>query len=261
MLNKIRESIEKNKEKNVFWRNLKKGKNLMGVVFKGKSFGPSKKKQIKFCKRFIKENDLVFDVGANHGLKTNLFLNCGAKVIAIEPQKKCIERLKKKYKKNKNVIIVGRGLSSKEERKTMFISDSDAISTFTDKWTSGRFTNCAKWDGREEVELITIESLIQKHGLPNYCKIDVEGFELEVIKGLISKIPLISFEFTEEFFDDTIKIINKLYKKGYKKFNYVEKSNLNFENKIWLSKDEFILDLKDKINPKRKEFWGDIYAR
>ena len=42
--------------------------------------------QLKFYSKFIKNRDIVFDVGANVGSRTKIFLNLGADVISYEPQ-------------------------------------------------------------------------------------------------------------------------------------------------------------------------------
>jgi FkbM family methyltransferase len=53
----------------------------------------------------------------------------------------------------------------------------------------------ATWIETVEVEVTTLDLLIKKHGLPYFCKIDVEGFETKVLKGLSQPIPILSFEF------------------------------------------------------------------
>ena len=45
----------------------------------------------KFYQNFINKNDLVFDIGANKGNKSNVFLKIGARVIALEPDKKTLK--------------------------------------------------------------------------------------------------------------------------------------------------------------------------
>ena len=81
------------------------------------------------------------------------------------------------------------------------------ISTFAAHWKTGRFSN-SNWDKKIMVDVTTLDDLIIKFGEPNYIKIDVEGFEHEVILGLTKKSGIISFEFTSEFIDDAFKSLN-----------------------------------------------------
>src|SRR5262245_33095825 len=51
----------------------------------------------QFYRQFIKRNDLVFDVGANRGAKTDALLSLGAQVVAVEPNPVCVEFLRSRY--------------------------------------------------------------------------------------------------------------------------------------------------------------------
>jgi FkbM family methyltransferase len=264
MLNKLRSKIEaKRNSNNSIWRMLIRIKDFLAYKMKGKISARMKnKKEVEFYKSFIDEGNLVFDVGANLGEKTNAFLMCKAKVIAVEPQKECLEVLKAKYDKNKNVQIIPNGLAAESGSSIIYTSkSSNTVSTFSKEWQKGRFENQIVWDGEESIEMLTIENLIQEFGVPKFCKIDVEGYELEVVKGLKSKIPIISFEFAEEFLENTLKIISILEDIGYTHFNFAEEEHSYFNNIKWLSKVELLKYFEDNIDADRGQVWGDIYAK
>ena len=61
----------------------------------------------EFYSEFIKEGDVVFDVGANKGNRTVIFLELGAKVVAVEPQKECYEHLTKRFGDTIELIKLG----------------------------------------------------------------------------------------------------------------------------------------------------------
>jgi hypothetical protein len=70
---------------------------------------------------------------------------------------------------------------------------------------STNFIEVARNSGREwddtsvgDVNVVTLDSLIKEYGTPDYIKVDVEGFDLEVLTGLSSQISLISFEFNTQ---------------------------------------------------------------
>ena len=67
-------------------------------------------------------------------------------------------------------------------------------------------TNSLKWNNIEEVQVKKLDTLIKEFGLPNFCKIDTEGYELDILTNLSYTIPIIEFEFNEAFIEDTLKI-------------------------------------------------------
>lgn len=151
-----------------------------------------------FYTQLLKTGDTYFDVGANIGDKLEPLINYGIKIIAIEPQTECISYLKKKF--GNKITIVPKGLGAKEEIKKLKMTSASTISSFSDEWInatkeSGRFSEF-DWNETRDIELTTLDKLIKQFGKPTYIKIDVEGFELEVLKGLNTPIKFISFEYT-----------------------------------------------------------------
>ena len=108
------------------------------------------------------------------------------------------------------------------------------------------------------IPVTTLDNLIDEFGMPIFCKIDVEGFELQVLKGLSFPIKYISFEFTREFFDDMKLCINYLLSLGYKQFNCSFKEFAKMYLESWNKADVLCqkLELLDD-----SLLWGDIYAK
>src|SRR5438552_9026072 len=91
--------------------------------------------EMNFHRPFFKPGDLVYDIGANVGDKTKVYLAMGAHVIAVEPQPQCCKILHDKFN-NHNVTIVQKGLASQPGKLTLFIaSNYDKVSTFSYEWT------------------------------------------------------------------------------------------------------------------------------
>jgi len=224
-------------------------------------FDPQKAKI--FLKQFIEKDDLVFDVGANIGNKTDLYLQCGAKVICFEPQEKCLYHLYKKYENNSNVVIISKGLSDKPGHVDFFpCNEVTTIATCSRDWTTdGRFVQQGySWNKPIKIEVTTLDKIIKKYGIPKFCKIDVEGFEYEVLKGLSMPIPYLSFEFTYERKLEAKKCLDYLTKLGYKKFNFAVGETSYFQFKQWLSADKLLQKIYSE-NKCGDDLWGDIYAR
>ena len=216
------------------------------------------REMLRFYSRFIHKGDLCFDVGAHTGNRTEIFLRLGAKVIAVEPQEDCINQLRKKFNKEPRLTLVNKGLSDKKGDLTLYIcEDATTISTFSDKWKIGRFSNY-KWKKTNLVPVTTLDNLIKEFGLPVFCKIDVEGFEFQVLKGLSQPIPYISFEFTREFFNNAESCINYLLSLGYVEFNFSLGESMEMFFQTWVTTKILYqrLDLVDD-----SLIWGDIYAK
>ncbi len=207
----------------------------------------------------ITNNNIIFDIGAHKGDKSKKLINFFSKIVLVEPQPECIKILKSKFSKYKNIIIVETGVSSREQSLELKINSSNPlISTFSDKWTKGRFKE-SKWDQKLNITTTTLDKLVNQFGNPDFIKIDVEGHEYDVVKGLSKKVGTISFEFTSEFFEESLKCLNYLQKLGYEKFNYSEGERRKF-NTDWVKKEKLVSILKKELE-KNSLLWGDIYTK
>ena len=212
-----------------------------------------------YC-RFVRSQDLCFDVGANMGNRTEVLLDLGTRMICIEPQPICVKRLRKRFGKNENVVIVEAALGEKEGEGELAVCEQEpTISTMSQRWRSeGRFAGKNAWAKTVPVAVTTLDGLIERYGTPAFCKIDVEGFEVSVLKGLSQPIPIISFEFTREFFSDARSCIDHLLSIGPVAFNasFGESMTLLWEK--WVDPGELYGRLEAEEDPL---LWGDIYAK
>jgi FkbM family methyltransferase len=219
--------------------------------------------RIKLYAMFCKSGDTVIDVGANIGNRVEAFLALKTKVIAVEPQQFCRKVLRARF--GNKIQVIKEGLGEKAETKKMFIaSSSSQISSFSEDWIEAvkqsRFSN-EQWDRTEQIELTTLDNLIQEYGTPAFIKIDVEGFELQVLKGLHTIVPALSFEYTvPEQLDKTIACLEKInaLSAGYK-YNYSigEEMALQLEEFCDFSTFKDIL----KSDAFSKTSNGDIYVQ
>ena len=154
----------------------------------------------EFYSQFISNKDVVFDIGANVGNRTRVFAELADLVVAVEPQYSCMESLQAEFKGNRKVILVREAAGAKEGRG--YLRPSGVLSSLSPSWIdavkkSGRFS-CHSWGDPYPVGITTLDRLIQIFGVPSFVKIDVEGYEPEVLRGLSSPVGALSYEFTPE---------------------------------------------------------------
>jgi FkbM family methyltransferase len=181
-------------------------------------------KYIDFYRQFVSEGDLCFDVGANVGRRTRTFLKLKAKVVAVEPQPYCMKLLKRKYTGNSDVILLQKALGEKQGNAEMMICEAHSLSSLSTQWiesvkASGRYAK-SNWRKTITVPVTTLDSLIAEYGSPTFIKIDVEGYEYDVIKGLSHPVKVICYELTPEFVDSALAAVAHLVGIGPAEFNY-----------------------------------------
>ena len=111
-----------------------------------------------------------------------------------------------------------------------------------------------------DVETDTLDSLVNAYGIPDYCKIDVEGYEAEVLRGLSKKIGIISFEFTSEFVFKSIECLCMLRSLGYISFNISVGEEPHWALENWNDWESMLSTLVNSCK-QRPGLWGDIYAK
>jgi FkbM family methyltransferase len=208
---------------------------------------------------------LIFDIGANKGEKTDVFITKAEKVICFEPNPDLAKLLKEKYA-NKNVIVNDVAVSDSIGEKIFSIANVDTISTLEDDWiTNSRFSNREyTWDKKITVKTTTLDQIIEEYGIPDYVKIDVEGHEHRVLLPFTKLIPntIFSFEWSEEHKSKIISILNHVHSLGYDKFAATIIDNLVFEEQLspyWGSFD--MMSRLESLDENRKELFGMIYFK
>lgn len=148
-----------------------------------------------FYQSIIKRGDLVFDIGANVGFKTEAFVACGATVICVEPNPKCLPILLHEFGSVEGVTIVPKAVGAQKSRMRLNTMGLATTASMVDNWHAFGIGASGVKES-VEVEVTTLDALIEQFGEPAYVKIDVEGFELEVLNGLNRPVPLLSFEYS-----------------------------------------------------------------
>lgn len=145
--------------------------------------------------RFLKP-DVFIDVGANIGVMGHKAIrrNFKGKIIAIEPVKYLFDKLVDDSKNKKNWININAGVSDKKGTAEIYVcSGHGGCSSFLQptKYLEENAGSSGELRGKEKISLTTLDSVINEHCPKSkniYIKVDVQGFELQVMQGLKENI-------------------------------------------------------------------------
>lgn len=221
---------------------------------------------LKFAEMYANyagNGDLCFDVGANLGNRVRAFRHLGCHVVAIEPQPFCLRKLHGEFGADEAVTIVPMAVGRTAGTATMLTSDVHVLSTlsgeFIEKTTrSGRFADI-QWNHKVEVPMTTLDALIAKHGVPQFLKIDVEGFEPEVLAGLSHAVRSVSVEWTPEMPQASEECIRHLAGLGDYEFNYSWGESMKLARPIWMNQEGILAVIREFSG--ENHMFGDLYAR
>ena len=201
---------------------------------------------VMLYRRCVRPGNLCFDIGANKGSRAMIFTMLGARTIAVEPN----EDLTRTLRKAPRVTVVNKAVSDRPGLQTMQFNRNDQISSLNPEWRKN-WPEFPDWFERT-IECVTLDQLIAKYGLPDFCKIDVEGYEAAVLAGLSQPIPLLSFEASPGFEQNTENCLARLVKLGDYEFNFAIGDDFQWICPSWLESRQIT---KQVTQP------GDIYAR
>ena len=204
-------------------------------------------------KKFFPTIDFIFDIGANIGSWTiaqRIYYNKDTKIYSFEPSKTTFKVLKKNIPENSNIKIYNFALGEEDCYQTLSLPIE--VMKDGDHYSSGTYTLKTKsLFFREKVQVFKFDTIFEKDfkNIINpknsgvFIKVDIEGNELEFLKGAINTLKildnlLIQIEFNKKcFFFSKENYISNFEKRldiikslGFKKVFYENKKNHVFQS-------------------------------
>jgi FkbM family methyltransferase len=217
-----------------------------------------------FYRQFVKSGDLVFDIGAHLGDRTTAFAALGARVIALEPQADLFAWLKRFFGNDGAVTCLNQAAGRSQGQLEMATSLANpTLASLSDAWRARVVEGQAgfesvRWDKRMTVQVTTLDQLVADHGEPAFCKIDVEGFELEVLEGLSTPLQALSIEFLGGALDQARACVDRLEALGSYRYQAVAGERRSFWLPDWVSADQIRHWIDQGADGLAS---GDLYAR
>ena len=213
---------------------------------------------------FVPRGGLVFDVGAHLGDRTAAFSALGARVVALEPQPRVVRWLRRIVGRRPGVTIVEEAVGPHLGTTRLAVSRmTPTVSTVSSAWRAEMMDRNAgfqavRWDHEVDVPMTTLDELIRRFGAPDFCKLDIEGYEADALDGLGREVPALSFEFVRGGLGVASRCVERLEILGRYEYNAVAGEGRSFLFTDWISAEA----LRSWLDGGADDLpFGDIFAR
>ena len=219
----------------------------------------------RFTETFVRPGDLVFDIGAHVGDRTAAFARIGATVVAVEAQPRLAKLLRWQFWRQPQVSVVGKAVGRRSGSLTLRLNTKNpTVASASESFVAAAGAGASGWQGQVwdetiKVECVTLDELVAEHGRPAFIKIDVEGFEDQVLAGLSQENApnALSFEFVTMDRAPAFRALEEAERLGYSGFDMSlgESHVMAFKNSQSLGAiTAYLHQLPDDANS------GDVYC-
>lgn len=215
----------------------------------------------RFYGQFLGPGDLCFDIGAHVGNRLRAWRALGAQAVAVEPQPLLMQQLRARYGDDPGITLCEQAIGAAPGEATLHISTrTPTVTSLSREWIEqvrqDESFRGVDWDRQVTVPVTTLDALIEQCGEPRFCKIDVEGYELEVLRGLSRPLEALSFEYIPATISMALDCIARLEELGEYEYNLAPGESHRLRYPHWLTSRTMAAELR-----RIREGSGDVYAR
>jgi FkbM family methyltransferase len=207
-----------------------------------------------FYRALVPPGALAFDVGANVGHVSEPLLRIGARVVAIEPQPECLAELRARCGGHRGFTALQAVVGAAPGTATLYLRRHHAASSLRRDWLGEPV-------GTLDVQVRTLAGLIERYGIPAYCKVDVEGTEEAVFATLAHPLPLVSFEYHRAELDRAARCVAMLAAGHEAEVNLTHTGLPRFSLPEWMPAGEFLRTLDARLGGSASSAYGDVWVR
>lgn len=214
-----------------------------------------------FYRGIVAPGDLAFDIGAHAGNRSRALVAAGARVVALEPQALFHAFLRRDLPPSVTLVRAAAGPAEGTARlavSRLHPTVSSLAPDFAGRMAAAPGFGAVRWDATEEVPVTTLDALVAAHGRPRFVKIDVEGYEAEVLAGLSRPVPWVAFEVLPALPAVAEACLARLAALGPYAFNLVAGEGRGYAFADWRDAGAFAPALAARLSDGRS---GDVYAR
>jgi len=165
----------------------------------------------ELTREFVQPGSLVFDVGANRGEYSRLYTRLGARVVAVEPNPELAPLIKEVAPE---AVVVTAAAGAEAGEADLWVGAGEGDSTLATDYRRILERDLHLSMRPVRVRVVTLDQLAAEHGDPDFVKIDVEGYEPEVLRGMSFRPPALSLEFHRSMLDRLARSLSVL--EGYR---------------------------------------------
>ncbi|WP_163154901.1 FkbM family methyltransferase [Bradyrhizobium uaiense] len=199
------------------------------------------------------DKTLIYDVGAHKGEDTEFYLKKGFRVVAIEAMPEFCESISKRFSEHVSsgaLTVINVAVSNSPGNVKFYVDDRVSEWGTTNPEWSERNKSFGAGKGRTlTIPAAKLADILNEHGVPRYCKIDIEGNDLEALASLegLRELPeFVSIESDKTSWKKLIEEFETFEKLGYRKYKILDQSLVSMQKCPAVPKEGKFVDWRFK---------------